>query len=147
MKKEMRSKLIWVVGLVLCGFQLSAQTVFGKWKTIDDTTGEAKAIVEVYQKDNTLNAKILQILEEGREDAVCIKCKGDLKDKPVKGMHIIKDFKPNGSNEYKGTYLLDPENGTTYRGKLWLDEDNANRLKVRGYVAFLFRTQTWHRVN
>ncbi|MEL7268981.1 MAG: DUF2147 domain-containing protein [Bacteroidota bacterium] len=147
MKKEMRNRLVLVVGLVSCGFQLSAQTVFGKWKTIDDTSGEAKAIVEVYQKDNTLNAKILQILEEGREDAVCIKCKGDLKDKPVKGMHIIKDFKPNGTNEYKGTYLLDPENGTTYRGKLWLDEDNTNRLKVRGYVAFLFRTQTWHRVN
>ena len=147
MKKEMRNRLVLVVVLVLCGFQLSAQTIFGKWKTIDDTTGEAKAIVEVYQKDNTLNARILLILEEGREDAVCIKCKGDLKDKPVKGMHIIKDFKPNGSNEYKGTYLLDPENGTTYRGKLWLDEDNTNRLKVRGYVAFLFRTQTWHRVN
>ncbi|MEM6893374.1 MAG: DUF2147 domain-containing protein [Bacteroidota bacterium] len=147
MKKEMRSKLVWSVGLLLCGFQLSAQSVFGKWKTIDDGTGEAKAIVEVYQKDNTLNARILQILEEGREDAVCIKCKGDLKDKPVKGMHIIKDFRPNGSNEYKGTYLLDPENGTTYRGKLWLDEDNVNLLKVRGYVAFLFRTQTWHRVN
>ncbi|MEL6976399.1 MAG: DUF2147 domain-containing protein [Bacteroidota bacterium] len=147
MKKEMRNKLIWSVGLFLFGFQLSAQSVFGKWKTIDDATGEAKAIVEVYQKGNTLNARILQILEKGREDALCIKCKGDLKDKPVKGMHIIKDFRPNGSNEYKGTYLMDPENGTTYRGKLWLDEDNTNRLKVRGYVAFLYRTQTWHRVN
>lgn len=27
-----------------------AQDIFGQWKTIDDETGEAKSIVEIYEK-------------------------------------------------------------------------------------------------
>ncbi|TAI49117.1 DUF2147 domain-containing protein [Flagellimonas allohymeniacidonis] len=133
--------------LVLYGWQpLSAQNIFGKWRTVDDKTGVTKAIVEVYEKNGFMNAKILKVLEKGRENAKCIKCKGELKDQPVQGMHIMRKFKEADEGEYKGSNLLDPENGTTYRGKVWLDPDNSNILKVRGYVAFLFRTQTWHRV-
>jgi len=29
---------------------------------------------------------------------------------------------------------------------MWFDEDNMSELKVRGYILFLFRTQTWLRV-
>ena len=133
--------IVFLVNQIIFG-----QSVFGKWKTVDDKTGATKAIVEVYEEAGLLNAKIIKILEKGREDAVCIKCKGELKDKPIKGMHIIQNFKKNGADEYKGSNLLDPESGTIYRGKLWLDSDDPNKLKVRGYVAFLYRTQTWHRV-
>jgi uncharacterized protein (DUF2147 family) len=28
---------------------------------------------------------------------------------------------------------------------MWLEEDNMDELKVRGYIYFLFRTQTWLR--
>ena len=131
---------------ILANHGVFGQSVFGKWKTVDDKTGITKAIVDVYEEQGLLNAKIVQVLEKGREDAVCINCKGELKDQPVQGMQIIKHFKKNGSNQYKGTDLLDPESGTTYRGKLWLDSKDPNKLKVRGYIAFLYRTQTWHRV-
>ena len=50
-------------------------------------------------------------------------------------------------NEWDDGTILDPKNGTVYDCKLWLDEDNSNQLKVRGYVAFFFRTQTWMRVS
>ena len=146
MKKDNLNKYILLVVAFALMQSTYAQGIFGKWKTIDDKTGIAKAIVEVYEKNGLLNARIIQVLEKGREDAVCINCKGDLKNQPVKGMHIIRNFKKNGSDEYKGSNLLDPESGTTYRGKLWLDSDNADKLKVRGYVAFLYRTQTWHRL-
>ncbi|PRX54456.1 DUF2147 domain-containing protein [Flagellimonas meridianipacifica] len=146
MKKSILNNYSAFVVLFVLTQSMYAQGIFGKWKTIDDKTGVAKAIVEVYENKGLLNAKIIQVLEKGREDAVCINCKGDLKNQPVKGMHIIKDFKKNGSQEYKGSNLLDPESGTTYRGKLWLDSDNPDKLKVRGYIAFLYRTQTWHRL-
>ena len=146
MKIKNWSSYILVLAVILMTQSIQGQSIFGKWKTVDDKTGITKAIVEVYQDGGLLNAKIVRVLEKGREDALCINCKGDLKDKPVKGMHIIRDFKKNGSNEYKGSNLLDPESGTTYRGKLWLDSDNPDKLKVRGYVAFLYRTQTWHRL-
>ncbi|MBS9463869.1 DUF2147 domain-containing protein [Flagellimonas sp. 389] len=123
-----------------------SQTVFGKWKTVDDRNGNTKAIVKIYEENGLLQAKILKILEKGKENAVCIKCKGELKDKPIVGMKIMDDFKKNSKGEYKGDRLFDPEQAMTFRGKVWLDPKNKNRLKVRGYLAFLYRTQTWHRV-
>ena len=30
---------------------ISAQSVFGKWKTIDDRTGKPKGLIEIYEKD------------------------------------------------------------------------------------------------
>ncbi|WP_435622683.1 DUF2147 domain-containing protein [Flagellimonas sp.] len=146
MKIKNWGSYLMVAAFLVVTQSTQGQSIFGKWKTIDDKTGITKAIVEVYQEKGLLNAKIVRVLEKGREDAVCINCKGDLKDKPVKGMHIIRNFKKNGDNEYKGSNLLDPESGTTYRGKLWLDSKDPDKLKVRGYVAFLYRTQTWHRI-
>ncbi len=146
MKKGKKRNHI-VVLIFLFTLQVSwSQTVFGKWKTIDDRNGITKAIVEVYEENGLLQARILKILEKGKENALCIKCKGDLKDKPVTGMKIMDDYKRNNKGEYKGSRLFDPEQAMTFRGKVWLDPKDSNRLKVRGYLAFLYRTQTWHRV-
>lgn len=122
------------------------QSVFGKWKTVDDRDGTTKAVINIYEKDGLLYGKIEKILEKGRENAKCIKCKGDKKDKPVTGMFVIDGFEKNNKGVYKGDTLFDPEQGMTFRGKVWLDPDNSNQLKVRGYLAFIYRTQTWIRV-
>lgn len=122
-----------------------SQSVFGNWKTIDDRTGKPKGLIEIYEKDGLMFGKIIKVLEEGREDAVCEKCDGDMKDKPVVGMHIIKDGKPNEDGEWKGKNLFDPEQAMTFRFKIWLNPENSNELKVRGYLAFIYRTQTWVR--
>ncbi|WP_298925493.1 DUF2147 domain-containing protein [uncultured Allomuricauda sp.] len=123
-----------------------SQTVFGKWRTIDDRNGITKAIVEVYEENGLLQAKVLKVVEKGKENARCVKCKGELKDKPVNGMKIMYDFKRNNKGEYRGNKLFDPEQAMTFRGRVWLDPKDTNRLKVRGYLAFLYRTQTWHRL-
>ena len=137
-----------IILLLYIGFNLqllSSQEIVGKWKTIDDRNGITKAIVELYKKDGLLNGRVVKILEKGKENARCIKCKGDLKDKPVEGMQIIYSFKNDGDGYYKGKRLFDPEQAMTFRGKIWLDPKNSNKLKVRGYLAFLYRTQTWLR--
>ncbi|MDC6365010.1 MULTISPECIES: DUF2147 domain-containing protein [Flavobacteriaceae] len=128
-------------------FQLGrSQTVFGKWRTVDDRNGITKAIVEIYKENGLLQGKIVKILEKGNENALCTKCKGELKDKPVLGMKIMNDLRQNDKGEYKGSDMLDPEHGMTFRGKVWLDPEDKDKLKVRGYLAFLYRTQTWYRV-
>ncbi len=124
---------------------LFGQSVLGKWKTIDDRTGKPKALLNLYLEDGKLYGKVVKILEKGKENATCIKCKGDLKDKPVMGMTIIDGFKMDSNGVYKGKRLFDPEQAMTFRGKIWIDPDNNNQLKVRGYLAFLYRTQTWLR--
>lgn len=141
------TRLCFVILLSMGWNMLSAQSVFGKWKTIDDKTGEAKSILSVYKEGEKLYARVDRILEKGKEDAHCIKCKGELKDQPIVGMQIINGLQKKGDNEYAGGTILDPENGQNYRCRIWLDEDDPNRLKVRGYLAFFYRTQTWIRYN
>ncbi|UJH67649.1 DUF2147 domain-containing protein [Allomuricauda sp. SCSIO 65647] len=131
--------------LLLTCHGMHAQDVFGKWKTIDDASGKAKAIVEVYKKGGKIYGVIRKVLEKGEEDAVCKKCNGDLKNKPIVGINVVRGLVKNGDT-YEDGKLLDPENGKEFRGKIWLNPDNPDELMVRGYVAFFYRTQIWHRV-
>lgn len=146
MNKRHPRIFIFIAVFFLMAYNVSGQKIVGKWKTIDDRYGTPKAIVELYKEGGLLHGKVLEIVEKGKENALCIKCDGDLKDKPVEGMKIIFGFKDNGEGVYKGKKLFDPEQAMTFRGRIWLDPDNSNQLKVRGYLAFLYRTQTWIRV-
>jgi len=138
-------KLLVVTLLLVSTATLTAQSVIGKWKSIDDETGEAKSIVEIYEDSGKIYGKIIEILNPDRKDALCEKCEGDEKDKPILGLTIIKELKKNGE-EYKGGTIFDPQKGKQYKCKIWVDEDNADMLNVRGYIAFLYRTQNWYRV-
>ena len=142
--KDFRRNILIALLLLSVGF-VSAQSVFGKWKTIDDRTCKPKGLIEIYKKDGLMYGRILKVLEEGRKDVICVKCDGDMKDKPVIGMQIIKKGEKNEDGEWKGKYLFDPEQAMTFRFKIWLNPDNSDELKVRGYLAFIFRTQTWVR--
>lgn len=140
--KKILLTLIFVAFAAVTGV---AQDVTGKWKTVDDDTGEAKSIVEIYQKDGKIYGKVVEILTPGKQDAKCQDCPGDAKDKPIQGLVILKDLKKDGK-EYSGGTIMDPNNGKVYKSYIALE--GPNKLKVRGYIGFslLGRTQYWHRV-
>ncbi len=128
-------------------FQYShAQTVVGKWKTVDDATQKTKSIVEIYKKGGLLYGKILKIYPEPGEpkDPICDLCPGAKKDKKIIGMEIITALKKDGDKWKKDDAILDPENGKNYDCKLWLKDKNT--IAVRGYIGFFYRTQYWIRV-
>ena len=132
--------------ILLCSIQtLSAQTVFGKWKTIDDETNQPKSIVEIFERDGKVYGRIIKIFRRPHEDQdpICSLCDtGDVRyNKKVIGMEILKDMVRH-EDEYAGGEILDPENGKVYKCKLWLD---GKDLKLRGYIGFFYRTQTWVR--
>ncbi|QSE96850.1 DUF2147 domain-containing protein [Fulvivirga lutea] len=134
--------------VLFCYSAASAQTeVTGKWKTIDDETGEAKSVVEIYEKDGAIYGKIVKLFDrEGLDpDPVCDKCPTDdpRYNKKVIGMEIMKNLKKDG-NEYAGGTVLKPDEGKIYKCKIWLEND---KLYVRGYWGFFYRTQTWERYN
>lgn len=135
-----------LLSILLCTSCVSSQSIFGKWKTIDDRTGNPKAIISIYEKDGLMYGHVVKIVEQGKENSLCVKCDGDKKDQPVVGMTIIEGLKENDDGEWKGKTLFDPEQAMTFRCKIWLNPDNLNELKVRGYLAFIYRTQTWIRV-
>jgi uncharacterized protein (DUF2147 family) len=130
--------------LILSGLligNVSAQTIFGKWKTIDDETGKPKSIVEIYEKDGKAYGKVIKLFREPNEDQdpICDKCTDDRKDKKVLGMEIVRNMQKDDDEWEDGT-IMDPKKGTVYDCKIWLED---GKLQVRGYIAFFFRTQTW----
>jgi uncharacterized protein (DUF2147 family) len=122
-----------------------SQEVIGKWKTIDDVTGKEKSILEIYEKDGKIYAKVLRLLTPGEENKICEECSGDNKNKPIVGMIVI-DGLTKDDDEWNGGTILDPKNGKVYKCYITLEE--ANKLKVRGYIGFslIGRTQYWYRV-
>ena len=126
-------------------FSQNANDVIGKWKTIDDETGEAKSIVELYKVGNKLQGKVIQILNPAKVDNVCTLCEDNRKGKRIQGMIIVKDMVWDVDEWDDGT-ILDPNKGSIYDCKLWLENDNKDKLYLRGYIGFLFRTQNWYRI-
>lgn len=135
----------WLLLSMLLGTSaaLSAQDIVGKWKTIDDETGKEKSVVEIYEKNGKYYGKVLKLFRGPDEDQnpSCKECDedDDRYQQKVIGMEIIRGLEKDG-NEYSDGGILDPANGQVYDCKLWIEEGN---LKVRGYVAFFYRTQTW----
>ncbi|WP_299242476.1 DUF2147 domain-containing protein [uncultured Aquimarina sp.] len=136
------SKILIVALIFITSFASAQSEIIGKWKTIDDNTGEAKSIVVIYKKGSKIYGKIDRILKESDRDKLCKECEGEDYNKPIEGMVILKGLQKDG-NEYEDGTIMDPENGKVYKCKIWVDEDDPNVLNVRGYIAFLFRTQQW----
>ena len=143
----MIKKIFFTLLLTTVFFNVSAQTCSGKWTTIDDETGKKKSIVELYKSDGKLYGKITYLYpREGREEnPKCTKCEDDRKNKPLVGLQIVRGCKWDGT-EWEGGTIVDPENGKVYSVKIWMDENNPNKLNVRGYIGIFFRTQTWELV-
>jgi len=118
-------------------------SITGCWKTIDDKSKQVKSKVCLWK--NKKNGKIYGAIKKlynrkkGEEDPICTKCKGWRKGKRTVGLVIVTNMKKDG-DEYSGGHILDPANGKTYRCKMWRE---GSKLKVRGYIAFFYRTQTW----
>ncbi|MEJ2545985.1 MAG: DUF2147 domain-containing protein [Calditrichaceae bacterium] len=140
--------LFVILMLTLVAFSnAQAQDIVGRWKTIDDETGKEKSIVNIYMQDGKYFGKIDTLFREPDEDPdpVCDKCPEDdpRYNKRIMGMVILEDLEKDG-DEWNDGSILDPGKGKVYDCKMWLEDGN---LKVRGYLFFLYRTQTWYRVD
>lgn len=116
------------------------------WKTIDENTHKAKALVKfTEQKNGTLSATIQQVLTPGEENA-CSKCQGPYHNKSLKGLTIVHGLKPIKGNMYDGGTIIDPNSGKSYKLKATF---KGQTLDMRGYVgvSILGRNQIWQRVN
>ena len=132
--------------LFIAFFLVSNAQVTGKWTTIDDETGKAKSIVEIYKKDGKLYGKIIKLINAKKKNPICDKCTDYRKDKKIVGMNIITGLVKDDDEGEGDDGILDPNNGKIYDCKVWVDEDNKNKLNVRGYIGFIYRTQYWYRL-
>ena len=147
-------RLTFAAGLLLAaGTALAANdTPVGTWKTIDDTTHQAKSIVQITEHNGEFQARIVKLLNRSPADVArdgehpnCTKCDGERKDKPIEGMTIMWGVSKDG-DVWDGGRIVDPKSGKTYKVKLSLI-DGGQKLDVHGYIGFslLGRSQVWER--
>jgi len=121
-------KILIALALTLAApFALAQATPAGLWKTIDDETKAEKSLVRITETGGIFSGKIEKITDPAKQAEKCDKCTDERKDKPILGMTILQ--------------------GVTKIYKVRLTpKDGGKTMEVRGFIAFLFRNQTWIRV-
>ena len=126
-----------ILSMVLALFSLVgySQTIIGKWLT---EAGDAK--VEIYESNGKLNGKIVW-LQKGPDTKDSHNTDEKLRSRKLMGVNILSGLTKK-SEKWEGGRIYNPKNGKNYKCSIWLDGD---KLKVRGYIGFLYETQTWKR--
>lgn len=134
-------KSIFIAITLLLSFTTFAESLIGNWKTIDDDSGEETSIIKIYEKGGKIYGDIIELLNEADDyDPICDQCPGAMKNQKVIGLTIINGLEKEGDIWAKKGGIIDPDNGKWYDVKIWREE---NKLMVRGYIGFFYRTQTW----
>lgn len=139
--KKSVTALLFIFGLVSQSFASLA----GLWETIDDRTGQKKAVVKIYKKNNLYFADIVKVYWKPNDSKTCLHCKDvTRKNQPIEGMNFLWDLKKHSNALWGDGHILDPHNGQVYRVRI---KENKNALFVRAFLGMplLGRTQEWHR--
>ena len=138
--------------IVLIGALLLFPKLMNAQQNSDDILGiwyneEKDGKIEVYQKDNKYFGKLIWVdLKPGDNGLDDMNPDPELKDKPLVGLVLLKDFVFD-EDEYEDGQIYDPKSGKTYSCIMRLEE--ADKLYVRGYIGFslIGRTTYWTRTN
>jgi len=140
--KNMKKKLT-IFLLIAFSSTMNAQTIFGNWLS-KNKDGTFDSVIKVYKKDGKVVAKIIEIKDTSRQNAVCELCEGKNKNKPILGLNILTGLEKQ-DDEWSGGTILDPRNGKVYQ--CYIELVKPNKLKLRGYIGIsLFgKTAYWER--
>ncbi len=148
MHKSLTLILVFYISILLAfPGHADVEDVTGLWTTVDDKSGKPRSVVRLYLEQGKLYGDIVKIYFRPGEapDPVCDLCphQDPRYGKKIIGMTILSGMeKKPGKKKWQGGKILDPENGKEYRCSLWLED---GKLRVRGHLLFLFRTQQWLR--
>ncbi|MFO7702350.1 DUF2147 domain-containing protein [Psychroflexus maritimus] len=130
----------------LTGFAQDADALVGVWEP-----GHGKAKVKIDQIDDKFYGKIVWLKEPN--DPATDKPKLDknnpdesMRDVPLRGYRILKDFQYKGDGVWEDGTIYDPEKGETYDCVITMKDDNT--LDIRGYIGVktFGRSDTWRRL-
>lgn len=112
-----------------------AQDIMGKWVT---EAGDAQA--EIYEHNGKVNGKIVW-LQKGPDTKDVHNKDEKLRSRKLMGVNILSGLTKK-KEKWEGGRIYNPKNGKDYKCSIWME---GNKLKVRGYIGFLYETQTWTR--
>lgn len=148
----MKKLLSLVLGYVMTGIIVFAQEsaeadrLIGVWEP-----SHGKARVKIEKIGDKYYGKIVWLREP--IDPVTNQPKVDknnpdesMRQVPLKGYRILKDFYYSGKDEWTDGTIYDPENGNTYSCVIKMRDENT--LDIRGFIGVkaLGRTDIWTRV-
>lgn len=139
-----------LVGLLLSGTQLAAQDegdrLIGVWEP-----SNGKARVKIDKIGSKYFGRIVWLKEPNDPDTGEPKTDKNnpdptLRDAPLRGYRMLKDFVYDGDDEWSGGTIYDPENGNTYDCVITMTDENT--LDIRGYIGIsaFGRTDVWKRL-
>lgn len=145
----MRRGLLSTVAALIFSAPVPAQTPdpSGLWKTVSDRTGQADSLVRIVEINGEFRGTVVTVFSPPADspNPLCELCEGELKDRPVIGMTILRGLRREGER-YTGGEILDPDDGKVYRCTVTVIE-GGKKLDVRGYIGIplLGRSQVWQR--
>ena len=112
--------------------------VMGYWSTPNHS------IVHVFPCGQAVCLKIAKLSSEAPSKVDISNPDKGLRNRPLCGLDISKDFQQTDPTHLDKGHLYDPQSGRTYSGTIVADGDQLN---LRGYVgiSLLGRTEVWHR--
>ena len=126
-------KILFSLVLAIMSVAGYAQSVVVKWVT---EGGDSQ--VEIYQVGDKLNGKIIWLKKgDGQQDVH--NPDKNMQSRKLVGVNILTGLTKKG-DKWEGGKIYNPKNGKTYKCSIWLE---GNTLKVRGYIAMFYETQTW----
>jgi len=122
-----------------------ADRIVGVWFTEDDA-----GKVEIYKDEDKYYGKLIwgEDIENGKAENLDSNNPDEsLRNRPLIGLNLLKDFEYDGNDVWEDGEIYDPENGKTYSCKMTLAKDG--KLNVRGFIGFslIGRTTTWRKVD
>lgn len=113
---------------------LYGQSITGKWITYDIFNRSVEeAVVEIYEADSRLFVRIDSIIPKEHRIDVCSHCEGNLKNRPIKGLEILKGARFQ-DGIWQGAKILNAKNGRWYG--CHITPTKGDILKVRGFIGY-----------
>lgn len=137
---------LWIASPVLSQNTDESDRLIGVWEP-----SHGKARVKIEKIGEKYYGKIVWLREP--IDPVTNQPKVDknnpdesMRQVPLRGYRILKDFSYSGKDEWTDGTIYDPENGNTYSCVIKMRDDNT--LDIRGFIGVkaLGRTDVWTRV-
>jgi len=132
--------LFFMLAFFTLSMNAQVDAMLGEWITLEN--GNRESVVNLYKaSDGKYYGKITKVIAKGHENAVCEKCSGEEKNKPLAGLMIIREMQVDGKN-LSGGKILDPRRGKWFSCTIKMDGD---KLAVRGSLGPFGETKTWIR--
>ncbi|MEM6523967.1 MAG: DUF2147 domain-containing protein [Bacteroidota bacterium] len=145
MKQIMLSAAFIFLFLSAALAQEDADAILGVWES-----GSGKARIKIDKSGDKYYGRIVWLREPKDENGKPKVDKNNpdekLRNKPLLGYRMLKNFSFVGDKTWEDGTIYDPENGSTY--SCTIEMKNKNTLDVRGFigVSLFGRTDVWKRV-